>query len=92
MTKQELVQTVAEMNQDTPKARVERIIGDAFNALAQGLQKGERVSWPGFGSFEQHHRKARQGRNPQTGETIQIAASNTVKFKVGKKLKDSLNS
>ena len=52
------------------------------------LKKGERVQLVGFGTFEVSERSARQGRNPQTGETIEIAASRTPKFKAGKALKD----
>ena len=91
MTKQEFVQTIVEMHQDLPKARIERIMGDTFDVMATNLQKGEKMTWAGFGSFETTKRAARQGRNPQTGAPLQIAASTGVKFKAAKKLKDSLN-
>jgi DNA-binding protein HU-alpha len=55
------------------------------------LSKKESVSLIGFGTFENRHRKARAGKNPQTGASIQIAASNTVGFKPGKALKTALN-
>jgi DNA-binding protein HU-beta len=68
---------------------------DAFEviiaSISKSLKKGERVQLPGFGSFAVSKRNARQGRNPATGETIQIKASKSVRFKMGKDLKDKLN-
>ena len=68
---------------------------DAFeviiNSITKSLKKGERVQLPGFGSFAVSKRDARQGRNPATGATIQIKASKSVRFKMGKDLKDTLN-
>jgi DNA-binding protein HU-beta len=68
---------------------------DAFEvivkSITKSLKKGERVQLPGFGSFSVSRRDARQGRNPATGETIQIKASKSVRFKMGKDLKDTLN-
>ena len=62
-----------------------------FDGVVRQLRKGERVQVPGFGSFAVSKRAARQGRNPKTGETIKIKASKSVRFKVGKELKDKLN-
>ena len=62
-----------------------------FDHIAESLAAGERVQIPGFGSFDVRSRAARQGRNPQTGATIQIAASKGVGFKAGKGLKDAVN-
>jgi DNA-binding protein HU-beta len=59
--------------------------------LAEVLAKGDRVQITGFGTFEAKTRKARTGRNPRTGETIQIAASKTPSFRAGKGLKDAIN-
>ena len=71
---------------------------DAGNAIAAmcdniqtSLRKGDKVSVPGLGTFDVTHRAARQGRNPQTGQTIKIAASNAPKFKPSKTLKDAVN-
>jgi len=68
---------------------------DALNAVLDGitdaLKSDDTVTLIGFGSFSVSHRAARAGRNPQTGETIQIAAKNLAKFKAGKKLTDALN-
>ena len=59
-----------------------------IDVVAEELKAGEKVQLVGFGTFEVSERSARQGRNPQTGETIEIAASRTPKFKAGKALKD----
>ncbi len=68
---------------------------DAFDAAIEAitghLRREERVQVPGFGSFSISHRKARTGRNPATGEAIQIKASNSVRFKMGKELKGAVN-
>jgi len=65
---------------------------DSFMAeVTKALKKkGGKVTLVGFGTFSKIHRKARKGRNPQTGEPIKIKATNTVKFKAGKKLKDAV--
>ena len=80
---------------DSVEGLTKRQATDAFEAvldtISQFLKRGERVQLPGFGSFSVSHRAARQGRNPKTGETIQIKASKGVKFKVGKDLKEGLN-
>ena len=69
--------------------------GDALEAVLDGvtgsLKKGDSVTLVGFGTFSVSHRAARDGRNPRTGETIKIKASNLAKFKAGKALKDALN-
>jgi DNA-binding protein HU-beta len=69
--------------------------GQAITALIEHLQtalgQGDKISLPGVGQFEVAERAARQGRNPQTGETIAIPASKAVKFKAGKALKDAVN-
>jgi DNA-binding protein HU-beta len=61
------------------------------DAIAKSLKRGQQVAVVGFGTFSVKHRAARQGRNPRTGETIQIAASNVPGFKAGKALKDAVN-
>lgn len=63
-----------------------------IDVVTEELKKGGRVQLVGFGTFEVSERAAREGRNPQTGETMQIAASKAPKFKAGKALKDVLNS
>ena len=91
MNKSDLVTAVAaqaDLSKDKADAAVSAIIEQITNALS----RDETVTLVGFGSFSQSHRAARSGRNPQTGAAIQIAASNSVNFKAGKSLKDSVNS
>jgi len=61
------------------------------DVVSEELKKGEKVQLVGFGTFEVSERAAREGRNPQTGETMEIKASKTPKFKAGKALKDMMN-
>jgi DNA-binding protein HU-beta len=62
-----------------------------FDDILAALKNGDKVNISGFGTFSVSHRKARTGRNPKTGETIQIAASRAAKFKAGKVLKETLS-
>jgi len=66
------------------------ILNNAFTVMGKALKKDKRFSYPGFGTFTVRKRKARLGRNPQTGEIIKISASKTVGFKPSPKLKESL--
>ena len=84
MNKTELVAAMAEQTNLSKK--------DAEAAVvSEELKKGEKVQLVGFGTFEVSERAAREGRNPQTGETMEIKASKTPKFKAGKALKDMMN-
>jgi DNA-binding protein HU-beta len=76
---------------DVTKAKAADVLEVIIKTITRSLKKGERVQLPGFGSFSVSRRAARQGRNPATGATIQIAASKNVRFKMGKDLKDTLN-
>ena len=89
MTKTELISLVAERTGVTKKD-AERVIGATFETIAAELTKGGKVQLSGFGTFETHDRQARTGRNPVTGESIQIAATRAPAFKPGKALKDSV--
>jgi DNA-binding protein HU-beta len=89
MTKAELVETVAS-KVDLPRAVAERAVNTMFDEVTEALKQGDKVNISGFGTFSVSERKARTGRNPKTGETIEIAASRAAKFKAGKTLKDSL--
>lgn len=90
MNKGDLINKIAEDAKLT-KAQA----GDALNAVLDSvgaaLKDGDKVTLIGFGTFSVSKREARSGRNPQTGETIKIAAKNVVKFKPGKELSDSVN-
>ena len=76
----------------TSKADATKAIDSVFDAIAGALKRGDGVQMPGFGSFSVADRAARLGRNPRTGQVIQIAASRQPKFKAGKSLKDAVNA
>ena len=90
MNKSELVDHVAE-SADISKAAATRAVESALEAITQALGNGESVALVGFGTFLVRERAARAGRNPKTGEAIQIAAAKVPAFKAGKALKDALN-
>jgi len=75
---------------DSSKAEAGRAVEATLSAIGSALSGGDSVSLVGFGTFNVRHRAARMGRNPQTGASIQIAASKSVGFKAGKALKESL--
>lgn len=89
MTKAELVSMVAEKANMT-KAGAERAINAFLEAAVEALTKDDKITLTGFGSFAVEQRKARKGRNPRTGEEIDIPASKVVKFRAGKELKDAV--
>jgi len=88
MNKSELVAAVAARSGQS-QGDVDETIKALFDVVAEAVGKGEKVQIPGWISFEQTDRSARTGRNPQTGETIQIAASKAVKVSAGSKLKEA---
>jgi DNA-binding protein HU-beta len=90
VNKAELVDAVAE-SADISKAAATRAVDGMVAAVSAALQKGDQVSLVGFGTFSVKERAARTGRNPRTGETINIAASKNPVFKAGKALKDAVN-
>ncbi|CAI8303015.1 MAG: DNA-binding protein HU [Cellulomonadaceae bacterium TMED98] len=89
MNRSELVAAVAAETGHT-QAAVNGVVDAIFDVVTSELKKGTKVSIPGWLSFERTHRAARMGRNPQTGASIQIAASNGVKVSAGSKLKASV--
>ena len=89
MTKAELIDSVAKSASLT-KAAAEKAVNGFISAVSDALKKGDRVTLVGFGSFEVSTRKARTGRNPQTGKEIKIAAAKVPKFRPGKVLKDAV--
>lgn len=90
MNKTELVAAMAEAA-EISKKDAEKALKAFTDVVADELKKGEKVQLVGFGTFEVSERAAREGRNPQTGETMQIKASKSPKFTAGKALKDALN-
>ena len=89
MTKGELVAKMAD-DSNISKAAAQKALNSFTNNVTESLKKGEKITLMGFGTFSVVERKARKGRNPQTGVDITIPATNTVKFKTGKKLKDTI--
>jgi DNA-binding protein HU-beta len=90
MNKAELIDKVAEVA-DLNKASATRAVEAVFDNISAALRAGATVNLVGFGSFSVSDRAARTGRNPRTGETINIPASKNPKFKAGKGLKDAVN-
>ncbi len=90
MNKTELVAAIAE-KAELSKKDSENALKAFIDVVAEELQKGEKIQLVGFGTFEVAERAAREGRNPLTGDTIQIKASKAPKFKAGKALKDIVN-
>jgi DNA-binding protein HU-beta len=90
MNKAELIEAIAE-SADLNKASATRALESMVSAITNTLQNGGSVTISGFGTFSVRDRAAREGRNPRTGETIQIAASKAPGFKAGKAFKDALN-
>lgn len=91
LNKTELINKVADVTQMTKKDAGQAV--DAiFNAITEALAAGEKVQLIGFGNFEVRDRAARKGRNPQTGEEIEIPATKVPAFKAGKQLKEEVNA
>ena len=90
MNKNDLIAAVADST-GLSKADSATAVDGVFDSITGSLKKGTEVRLVGFGTFSVARRKASEGRNPRTGEKIQIPASNQAKFKAGKGLKDSLN-
>ena len=90
MNKGDLINKVAE-SAGLTKAQATSAVNTVFEAVGESLTKGDKVTIIGFGTFSVSKREARQGRNPQTGKSITIAAKTSVKFKPGKELADSVN-
>ena len=90
MNKTELVAAIAAKS-DLTKKDAEKALAAFEATVTEALVANDRVQLVGFGTFEVTERAAREGRNPQTGEKMSIAASKTPRFKVGKKLRDAVN-
>ena len=91
MNKAELIAAVAE-NAELTKKDAEKALKAFVDVVTEQLKEGEKVQLVGFGTFEVSERAAREGRNPQTGKTMKIAACKAPKFKAGKALKDAVNA
>lgn len=92
MNKSGLIEHVATLDDVASKAAAGRIVDALFDQVASTLASGGEVAIAGIGTFHVVAREAREGRNPQTGEALQIPAKNVPKFRAGKKLKDAVNA
>ncbi len=92
MIKSELVARLAERNPHLRLADVERVVSTVFEEVADALARGGRVEVRGFGAFSVRCRPARVGRNPATGERVEVAAKTVPHFRTGKQLRQRLNN
>ncbi|MEM8878733.1 MAG: integration host factor subunit beta [Pseudomonadota bacterium] len=91
MIKSELVQRLAAANPHLYQRDIELIVNTVFDEIIAALAKGDRVELRGFGTFSTKVRPARTGRNPRTGETVEVAEKSVPFFKMGKELRERLN-
>jgi len=92
MTKSELVMRISERNPHLYQRDVERIVSTIFEEITGALTRGDRVELRGFGAFSVKGRNARVGRNPRTGETVQVSRKYVPYFKAGKELRERMNT
>jgi DNA-binding protein HU-beta len=89
MNRTELIDKVAKESA-LSKAVAEQVVNSVFSAIAEAMKSGDKVTLVGFGTFSTSERAAREGRNPKSGETINIPAKKVVKFKAGSKLTETV--
>jgi integration host factor subunit beta len=92
MTKSDLIERVAAAVPQISKKDTELVVNTIFQSMTEALRRGDRIEIRGFGSFQVKVREAREGRNPKTGEEVRIPAKRTPFFKVGKELKERIDS
>tara|TARA_B100001094_G_C17602248_1_gene517158 strand:+ start:197 stop:517 length:321 start_codon:yes stop_codon:yes gene_type:complete len=92
LIKSQLIQNITDANPHLFVRDVERIVNTIFNEITNSLAEGNRVELRGFGAFSVQHRKARVGRNPKTGEAVEVEEKFIPRFKTGKELRVKLNS
>ncbi|RME17574.1 MAG: integration host factor subunit beta [Alphaproteobacteria bacterium] len=91
MIRSELIQKIADENPHLTQRDVERIVTTIFEEIIEAMARGDRVELRGFGAFSVKKRDARIGRNPRTGEAVQVEEKHVPFFKTGKQLRDRLN-
>ncbi|WP_265570214.1 integration host factor subunit beta [Sphingomicrobium nitratireducens] len=91
MIRSELVQKICQDFPDLTQREVESVVTSLFDAITDQLAEGGRVELRGFGAFSTRHRDARTGRNPRTGEAVEVAAKRVPYFKPGKEMRERLN-
>lgn len=87
MTKSELIEKLLAKQPTLPAKEIENMVKDILEFISQSLENGDRVEVRGFGSFSLHHRQPRLGRNPKTGDSVNLSAKSVPYFKAGKELK-----
>jgi len=92
MTKSELIARLAEANPHLFQRDIERIVSTIFDEITAALANGDRVELRGFGAFSVKTRGSRIGRNPRTGESVEVGEKSVPYFKTGKKLRERLNT
>ncbi|MCE2950872.1 MAG: integration host factor subunit beta [Alphaproteobacteria bacterium] len=92
MTRSELVQKLLAKNTDVTHQQVENVVDIILDEISHALAQGSRVELRGFGVFSVRQRRARLGRNPKTGESVEVSAKGVPFFKAGKQLRDRLNA
>ncbi len=92
MTKSELIHTLSQQFPDLSSRKVEKAVDVVFAEISSALAKGNRVELRGFGAFSVRYRERRLGRNPRTGEKVDVEGKNVPFFKTGKGLRDRLNA
>ena len=91
MTRSELIAHMAAKNPAMYHRDIERLVGTILDEISGALERGDRVELRGFGAFSVRHRKARIGRNPRTGTSVQVAEKKVPFFKMGKGMRERLN-
>ena len=91
MTKSELIARLAEQNPSLYNRDLQHLVSTVFETITKALEDGDRVELRGFGAFSVRERKARMGRNPRTGETVNVEAKRMPFFKMGKGMRERLN-
>ena len=92
MTKSELIETLAEQHAHIPVKDVENAVKEILEQMAGSLSSSDRIEIRGFGSFSLHFRAPRTGRNPKTGDTVELDGKHVPHFKPGKELRDRVNA
>mgnify|MGYP003328906254 CR=1 FL=1 len=92
MTRSQLIARLVERNPHLTTDDIEKVVGTVFDEISDALSRGDRVELRGFGAFSVKERDSRKGRNPRTGETVNVESKKSPYFKTGKELRDRLNS
>ncbi len=92
MNKTEFIERLISKSPDLPAADVQLVINNLFEQMSYALERGERIEVRGFGSFDIRQMKARQGRNPKTGEAVQVESRTAVHFKPGLEMRNRVNN